>query len=233
MASAGKGSHPTPAPGVERRFPVSPEVEGRFSAGLTAGLDPDASDQQEPLTRDQPRQITTTIRSRWLHRLCPVCGHTFRPGDGVRVTSGEEVVHDMPGLRCAPLVAEVRVDGSLPEVAVDGGTSDGGTNDGGSSQAFFEGLAAAWPMPDDVAVVRLEGSHPLLAPPRGDIPRRSCRVCGHSFRPMDHVVLCPFSDSCEARGGCRVAVHRDLLRQLHCWDEWVQGNLRDQCLGFS
>ncbi len=228
-----KSSRRPSASDTDLCLPVASDVERRFGAGQAAGLDPDAAGRREPSSSSQTRQVTTTLRSRWLHRLCPVCGHTFRPGDDVQVSPGETAVHDMPGLRCAPLVAEGRVDGSRPRISAEGASSSLDPPEA-TSQAFFDGLAAAWPMPEDVAVVRLEGDHPLLVPPRGGIPRRSCRVCGHSFRPMDHVVLCPC-----AQGGrpadprCRVAVHRDLLRQLHCWDDWVQGDLREQCLAFS
>ncbi len=46
----------------------------------------------------------------------------------------------------------------------------------------------------------------------------------------DHVVICPCSP---AKPRCRAAVHRDLLRQLHCWDEWVRMRKDDVCLGMS
>ncbi len=197
---------------------------------MAAGLDPDAASGSDSSTSGQTRHVTTTLRSRWLHRLCPVCGHTFRPGDVVLLTPEGKAVHDMPDLRCKGLVAEGRIEDPLSRISTEGGSPIEPCK---GNRAFFDGLAAAWPMPDDVPVVRLEDGHPLLAPPRGGIPRRSCRVCGHSFRPMDHVVLCPCSVSSAVTRDCRVAVHRDLLRQLHCWDEWVKGDLGDQCLGFS
>ena len=86
--------------------------------------------------------------------------------------------------------------------------------------SFFKGLAEAWPLPVDVPLVRLEGDHWLLAPPRAGFRRPACRVCGHSFLPLDHVVICP-CDPVNPR--CRVAVHRDIFRQMHCYDQWVQG----------
>ena len=227
-----KSSRRPSIPSVEPYLPVSVDVEKRFSIGQAAGLDPDAAGGSEAPISSRARQVTTTLRSRWLHRLCLVCGHTFRPGDVILLLPGGKVVHDMPGLRCDGLVTEGHMDGSQPRAGTEGGLLPLDTTE--ANQAFFAGLAAAWPMPDDVPVLRLEGDHPLLAPPRGGIQRRSCRICGHTFRPMDHVVLCPCSVAAKGtRKSCRVAVHRDLLRQLHCWDEWVRGDLRGQCLGFS
>jgi len=67
--------------------------------------------------------------------------------------------------------------------------------------------------------------------------RAVCRVCGYTFREGDQVVVCPcYPDDPK----CQAAVHRDLLRQLHCWDIWKrrQDEFRakgkgDVCLGMS
>ncbi len=205
-------------------FPVPPNVRRAFDDGLAAGLDAATAQRDDNDSGAPPvlaTTVTTTLRSRWLHRVCPLCGHTFRPGDLVQTAPGQDAVHDMPGLRCASLA-----DGGALAVEVSAL----------GNATFFEGLAAAWPMPDDVKIVRLEGDHRLLAPPRGAIRRRSCRVCGHSFRPMDHVVLCPCSLVDASKQPCEIAVHRDLLRQMHCWDQWLQGiegEKKYSCLGFS
>lgn len=193
----------------EPSLPVSPDIAAQFSAGLAAGLDPDSASGRELAADNGPRRTLTSLRSRWLHRLCPVCGHTFRPGDEVLVLPGGQVAHDLPGLRCH---------GDYTETAA--GHEQ--------AQAFFVGLAEAWPLPADVPLVRLEGDHWLLAPPRAGFRRPACRVCGHSFRSLDHVVLCP-CDPVNPR--CRVAVHRDIFRQMHCYDQWAQGKSR-RCLAF-
>ncbi len=198
----------------ELRFSVSSDVEEPFSAGLAAGLDPDASYQTSAALKSEPQHLTTTLRSRWLHRLCPVCKHTFRPGDDVLLQAGNKVVHDLPGLRCAS-----------SEQAES-------TADVTANKAFFEGLEHAWPLPEDVPVIQLEPGHWLLAPPRAHsrFSRHACRVCGHSFRAGDRVVICP-CDPVKPR--CRVAVHRDILQQNHCWDQWQAGDSRDQCLAMT
>jgi hypothetical protein len=188
---------------------VSTQVAARFSTGLAAGLDPDGAAGTELPAKGEPQHIITSLRSRWLHRLCPICGHTFRPGDEVLAVPDGPVVHNLPGLRCR---------GGHPEAA----------SNHARAQAFFVGLAEAWPLPVDVPLVRLEGDHWLLAPPRAGFRRPTCRVCGHSFRPLDHVVICP-CDPVNPR--CRVAVHRDLFRQMHCYDQWAQGKSR-YCLAF-
>ncbi len=188
--------------------PVS-EQTARFAAGLAAGLDPETPNLRADRSATEASYAVTTLRSRWLHRLCPVCGHTFRPGDEVLVSPAGQVVHDLPGLRCHSGRTETAASG-------------------GQAQAFFAGLAEAWPLPADVPLVRLDGDHWLLAPPRAGFRRPACRVCGHSFRPLDHVVLCP-CDPGNPR--CRVAVHRDIFRQMHCYDQWAQGKNR-RCLAF-
>jgi rubredoxin len=182
----------------------------RFNQGLAAGLDPDSARQDHPDLAGGPHRVTTGLRSRWLHRRCQVCGHTFRPGDEVRVDADGRVLHDLPGLRCA--------EGDAGLTAV---------SSSGALKAFFEGLEAAWPLSDDIPITRLVGDHPLLAPPRAGFARHACRVCGHTFRPSENVVICPCSPSAPR---CWATVHRDLMHQLHCWDEWIKGEGSARCL---
>ncbi len=178
-------------------------IQTVFEQGLAAGLDPD-SPARPPTFMEDPgdRKTITNLRSRWLHQRCKVCGHSFRLSDEVLIRGNGRVVHDMLGLRC--------------------GGERAGEDDANESEdraQFFMGLDAAWPMPADAPVVLLEAGHPLLAPPLQGHSRASCRVCGHTFRPYDQVVVCPCSPHAPR---CQAAVHRDLLRQLHCWDEWMR-----------
>jgi hypothetical protein len=124
---------------IESQLPVSVEIEAEFAAGLAAGLDPDAS-YGRALSNSLPdgqRRAITTLRSRWLHRLCPTCKHTFRPGDDVLVLADGQVMHDMPDLhgKNADLDPAARAE---------------------SRSAFFAGLDQAWPISDDIPVVYLE-----------------------------------------------------------------------------
>jgi hypothetical protein len=83
-------------------------------------------------------------------------------------------------------------------------------------------------LPTDVPLLRLTGEHWLLAPPRAGFRRHACRVCGHTCRPLDQVVICP----CDPlQPCCRVAVHRDMFKQLYCYDHWRQG-ADPRCLAF-
>lgn len=182
----------------------------QFEAGLAMGLDPDSQAMGEEGNAGDT-QRTTTLRSRWLHRRCSICGHSFRLGDEVVVRTGIGALHDMTGLRCA-------------------GGKNADPPDPAIKRLFFEGLDQAWPMPEGVKIARLEGDHYLLASPHKGHARAACRVCGHTFRPGDHVVICPCSPEVPK---CIAAVHRDTLNQLHCWDEWVKARTGDTCLGMS
>lgn len=195
---------------VEKKDCEITDIRRLFDQGLAAGLDPDSSARScTSIESVADRHAVTTLRSRWLHQRCKTCGHSFRLGDEVLVLQNGEVVHDMPGLRChGKQIGEICAGSSEYHIL------------------FFSGLEAAWPLPDDVSVVRLKPGDPLLAPP----PRQTCRVCGHTFRPDDHVVICPCSPHAPR---CQAAVHRDLLRQLHCWDEWVRESKGKICLGMS
>ncbi|MCP4363870.1 MAG: hypothetical protein GY800_01005 [Planctomycetes bacterium] len=184
-----------------------------FDTGLAAGLSPDSILARSPQGKKESDRHTTGLRSRWLHRRCLVCGHSFRVGDEVVILSEGDVVHDMPGLRC-----------------LTGNPDKDNQSASNFVGDFFVGLNDAWPMPQDVFVQRLEPGHYLLTPPHGGHERTSCRICGHTFRPSDHVVICPCSPE---RPKCRAAIHRDTLRQLHCWDEWMRERSKDICLGMS
>lgn len=195
---------------IESQLPVSSEVEAEFDAGLAAGLDPDAS-YGRALSKSLPdgrQRVTTTLRSCWLHRPCPTCKHTFRPGDDVLVLADGQVMHDMPNRHC------------------DNADLDPAAG-AASRSAFFAGIEQAWPIADDIPVVYLENDHWLVAPPRAGFSRHACRICGHSFRPGDRVVICPCDP---ATPRCRVAVHRDIVQQLHCWEQWKRGDASQQCL---
>jgi len=181
-----------------------------FEAGLAVGLDPDGQPpggHSDAVGTRRP----TTLRSRWLHRRCLACGHSFRLGDEVALRPDGWVLHDMPGLRCAGGEATMPPDPT-------------------AQRNFFAGLDAAWPLPDDITPLRLEAGHDLLAPPYQGHARASCRICGHTFRPGDQVIICPCSPEAPK---CRAAVHRDTLHQLHCWDEWIRERSEPTCLGMS
>lgn len=186
----------------------------RFEAGLAAGLDPDSQSAGQGENPADAQQRITTLRSRWLHRRCACCGHSFRLGDEVARGANGGMLHDMYGLRCI-------------------GGGNAAPPNPQMKRDFFTGLDQAWPTPTEIGIERLEEPHPLLAPPDRGHVRSACRVCGHTFRPGDHVVICPCSPSANPEERkCVAAVHRDTLQQLHCWDEWVKAG-SDTCLGMS
>ncbi|VFN00072.1 MAG: hypothetical protein BECKG1743D_GA0114223_105433 [Candidatus Kentron sp. G] len=193
-----------------------------FDAGLAAGLSQDAGAEHLSQGKGQQSRLITGLRSHWLHQRCLVCGHSFRPGDEAVPTADGAVIHDMPGLWCADRQRGIRGnDDNLDHSNRDNEQMIG---------EFFIGLHEAWPMPEDVPVIRLEAGHPLLANPGSGRIRTSCRICGHTFRVFDQVVICPCSPLAPK---CQCAVHRDTLKQLHCWDEWMRGREGDSCLGMS
>jgi len=204
---------------------------GAFDQGMTAGLQADPHPRPDDPRTSQPRQRITTLRSPWLHQRCDVCGHSFRLGDTVLALPRRRALHAMPGLRCAsaspaasPAANPAANPATSPKTAAPESPSS-------RAASFYDGLISAWPMPDEVPLTRLEAGHPLLAPPHRGHGRAACRVCGHTFRPLDLVVICP-CDPLNPR--CRAAVHRDVLKQLHCWDLWQQSPHRDNaCIGMS
>lgn len=159
-------------------------------------------------------RAVTTLQSRWLHRLCPVCGHTFRPGDEVDVAPDGTVRHDGGLLPCA-VGHDPDDDHSPARESAPAELAD-----------FFTGLHESWPPPDDLPVRRLEEGDSLLDPPIHGFRRHTCAVCAHTLRPLDHVIICPCSPD---RPLCAVAIHRDLLRGLHCWSAWDPGAVRQHC----
>jgi hypothetical protein len=175
-------------------------LEAELAAGEESALDP----ANETIAIGG--KATTTLQSPWLHLRCKVCGHTFRPGDAVEVGQGGRVVHATAELPCHGKGATSWINPEATE--------------------FFRGLDEAWPPPAGLAVYRLEVGHFLTAPPRAGFRRRTCAVCGHTFRPQDHVVLCPcFPQSPR----CQVGIHRDPVHGLHCYDEWNPGAYRLHC----
>jgi hypothetical protein len=74
--------------------------------------------------------------------------------------------------------------------------------------------------------VRLEAGHFLLTPPGNGFGRRSCAVCGHTFRLHDHVIFCPCHPQ---ERKCIVAIHRDPVHGLRCWEEWSPGTTFRYC----
>ncbi|MGK7874145.1 MAG: hypothetical protein AB4426_12770 [Xenococcaceae cyanobacterium] len=164
-----------------------------FDHGVAVAIDPTNNDAIA-----LGGQGTTTLNSYWLHQRCPVCSHTFRLGDEVEIAEDKSVRHNSALLPCAQ--------GNV--TALDPGQE---------TSAFFAGLDAAWPPPKDIPIVRLEATHELLAPPLAGFQRHTCAVCGHSLRLNDHVVICPCSPH---KPLCKIAVHRDLIHGLHCFDAW-------------
>jgi hypothetical protein len=172
-----------------------------FEHGIASALDP----ANAGVVRGG--QAVTTLLSRWLHLRCPSCGHTFRPGDEVDVSADGTVRHQSALLPCAG-----------------GGTAESIAS--AASSEFFRGLDEAWPPPEDMPVVRLERGHPLLAPPLAAFRRHACVICGHTLRLYDSVILCPCSPW---EPICSVAIHRDPLHGLHCWEAWRLEDERRHC----
>ncbi|SDT45672.1 hypothetical protein [Actinoplanes derwentensis] len=144
--------------------------------------------------------ITTTL-SRWLGLTCTTCRHTFRVGDRVE-TSGWDVRHLDPVLNC-------------------GTPADHGTGDGENAAAFARGLLEAWPAASGEPVRLSDGDWRLpRRGPGGAGP--TCPVCAHTFRPGDMVIVCPCARPVGASGlpPCELAVHRDPVSGLTCWDDW-------------
>lgn len=149
----------------------------------------------------------TTLQSRWLHLPCPVCRHTFRLGDEVDLDRAG-------GARHRPTTRVCRR-GEAGEVRTDADAAE-----------FFMGLEETWPPPAGLAVRRLVSGDPLLAPAYAGFRRHTCAVCGHTLRPGDAIVRCPCSPSAPL---CQVAIHRDPVQGLHCWDAWNPGGYLRYC----
>jgi hypothetical protein len=181
---------------MTKKFEPPLNLRTAFNRGVAVAIDPANNE-----VIASGGQGITTLNSYWLHQRCSVCSHTFRLGDEVYITEEKIVQHNSALLPCAQ--------GNLSESDPASGIS-----------RFFAGLEAAWPPPQDLPIVRLEAGHELLAPPLAGFQRHTCAVCGHTLRLNDLVVICPCSPH---QPLCRIAVHRDLIHGLHCFDAWNPG----------
>ncbi len=175
------------------------DVYTDFQIGVTNAMDPVNKAIREG-------QAITTLRSSWLHQRCKICGHTFRPGDEVNISRDGTVLHNFALLPCAG----------------EKNTTPGRSED---TSEFFQGLDAAWPSPN-LTVRRLDEGDPLLAPPHSGFRRFTCAVCGHTLRVYDQVILCPCHPDAPL---CKIAIHRDPINGLHCWDDWKPGEYLIHC----
>ncbi len=177
-------------------------LQEEFQQGIDAAMDPTNAQSI------QGGPAVTTMDSRWLHLRCK-CKHTFRLGDDVHILSNGEVYHRSALLPCS-----------------------GGTEIAKVSQKdigeFLMGLDEAWPSPDNLPVHRLEDGNPLIAPipPNSRFQRHSCAVCGHTLRIHDLIVVCPCKPESPM---CKIAIHRDPVHGLYCWDEWNPGEHQLYC----
>lgn len=172
-----------------------------FEAGLAQAADPANAVSAAGGT------AVTTLQSRWLHLPCPRCRHTFRLGDEVDVDRDGGARH-RPSVRICRRdeAGEARTDAEAAE--------------------FFKGLEQTWPPPPGLPVRRLALGDALLAPAYAGFRRHTCAVCGHTLRPGDAIVRCPCSPSAPV---CQVAIHRDPVQGLHCWDAWNPGGYLRYC----
>ena len=166
----------------------------QWQQGYTKALTPTL-----PQAIEKSDEVVTRSSSPWIHqRQCPRCLHTFRIGDRVTLHPGNPTVHAKSMKFCQSS------DSSEPQTSSE-------------TDAFFRGLDRAWQPPEDLLVTRLESGHELLAPPANGRRRRSCAVCHHTFRSGDRVIICPCNP---AKPFCSVAVHRDPIQGLNCWQIW-------------
>jgi hypothetical protein len=186
---------------------------------LRAAFDLGLATARDPANRAAVRGslAVTTLDSPWLYRPCPVCAHSFRVGDpvqiGVQGGADRLVRHHSPQLPCT---GEAVAAATRPaELA-----------------AFIKGLDITWPPPAGLDLHCLAPGHPLLAAPRGGFGRHTCAVCGHTLRPHDQVVICPCRPSAPMPM-CRIAIHRDPLHGLSCWDAWCPDGRAHHCLATS
>ncbi|WIM99420.1 hypothetical protein ACTOB_003071 [Actinoplanes oblitus] len=165
-----------------------------FVAGLSAPFRP-------PATETAASGVATTVlTSWWNHNFCDACGHTFRRGDRVRFAeAGGRPTHLAPATGCP------------------GAEPPAGEAKEGDAAAFADGLLTAWHPAPDVPVTPLTAGNPLLAPPRGRMPRARCLFCAHTLRREERVVICPCRP---AAPRCAAAVHRDAAAGLTCWESW-------------
>ncbi|MPY58430.1 hypothetical protein [Streptomyces spongiae] len=166
--------------------------------GIEAGYDPRPAEEDT----DPDTPVVTGLSSWWNHRLCTVCGHSFRRGDRVRVDrASRTVTHLDPALHCA-----------VPRER----DSAAGSGDGDAeTTAFSEGLLAAWPPP--VPLLRIPPGDWRLPNPQTGLRAPVCLYCGHTFRAGEYVIVCPCRPDERA---CGAAVHRDPAAGLSCWERW-------------
>ncbi|WP_405923580.1 hypothetical protein [Streptomyces sp. NBC_00035] len=172
--------------------------EAELLLGVEDGLDPQPVEESIGVDGD----VLTGPSSWWNHRLCTLCGHSFRRGDRVRVDrASRTVLHLDPALGCA--VSE----GDDAESAAREGDLE--------TAALSEGLLKAWPPLVEVSRIPL-GDWRLPNPAVG-LRAPVCLYCGHTFRAGEYVVVCP----CRPEGqACGAAVHRDPAAGLSCWERW-------------
>ena len=168
------------------------KLRSLFDQGLTAAMDP-----VNALSIQEGTAITT-LNSYWLHQHCSQCGHTFRPGDEVYISKDRTVLHNSALLPCAK-------------------KSPISSHSPAETTAFFQGLDTSWCPPKCLPIKRLEEGDPLLAPPYAGFQRHSCAICGHTLRLHDLVVICPCQPQTPL---CQIAIHRDPIHGLHCWELW-------------
>ncbi|MDJ0842262.1 MAG: hypothetical protein QNK37_37520, partial [Acidobacteriota bacterium] len=175
---------------------MAPQTDRQLKQAFQRGL----AAARDPAVEPETGLAVTNLRSPWLHQRCEVCHHSFRPDDPVLV-DGRKVRHAGNGLNCH----NGAVDPEPEAEAID---------------AFYRGLYKAWPPPEDAPGLRLKPGHTLLDPPVGRLGRHTCAVCAHTLRPGDTVVICPCRPNAPL---CQLAIHRDPLRGLTCWQAWNPG----------
>jgi len=185
-------------------------VPSDFEAGVEAGKFP-----RVPV--DSAGRTLTTGSSHWLGMRCTTCHHTFRRGDLVLVGADLAATRHLdPSLRCGS-----------PEPADEDQVVASAEEPGG----FVAGLLAAWPPITGVPVYELTAGHWQVTGPRSGPGSPTCRGCGHTFRPGDHVIICPCAgpENDPRRAYCQTAVHRDPARGLCCWDDWAPSGRLTRC----
>ena len=185
-------------------MPDYEDITRQLMIGIAEAMDPDNA------SGDHDGPIVTTRSSAWIYDSCVTCGHSFRAGDEVAVDETGIVRHHSAMLPCSG----------------EGEFTGGGDKARATIQAFFKGLEETWPPPEHLPIIRLEEGHPLLAPPMGRMRRRSCAFCGHTFRPRDQVIICPCSPG---EPKCLIAIHRDPMHGLNCWETWNPGSVLRHC----
>ncbi len=174
----------------------------QFETGLHHGLDPPNAEMSEG-------EAMTTLYSPWVGAKCVTCLHTFRPDDTVLIELGEReglvVRHSSAALPCA--------DPSQPPAGIGAATAT----------AFFAGVDCENASPGGAPVRHLLAGDALLVR-RPD--RHHCRVCAHTFRPLEAVVVCPCSPDDPI---CALAIHRDPGRGLTCLDDWKPTGVFTRC----